>query len=59
MCKELRWPTPVNPKRIVKGIITDADAGSVMIGDLAGTSATLFSNGRGEFDRLVDAGEDS
>lgn len=48
MCKELRWPTPVNPKRIVKEIITDADAGSVMIGDLAGTSATLFSNGRGD-----------
>lgn len=48
MCKELRWPTPVNPKRIVKEIITDADAGSVMIGDLAGTSATLCSNGRGD-----------
>lgn len=48
MCKELRWPTPVDPKRIVKEIITDADAGSVMIGDLAGTSATLFSNGRGD-----------
>lgn len=48
MCKELRWPAPVNPKRIVKEIITDADAGSVMIGDLAGTSATLFSNGRGD-----------
>lgn len=48
MSKELRWPTPVNPKRIVKEIITDADAGSVMIGDLAGTSATLFSNGRGD-----------
>lgn len=49
MHRELRWRhLPVNPGKIVRELVTEADAGSVMIGDLAGTSATLFSNGRGD-----------
>ena len=49
MHKELRWRhLPINPRKIVRELVTYADAGSVMVGDLAGTNATLFSNGRGD-----------
>lgn len=49
MHRELRWwHLPVNPGKIVRELVTEADAGSVMVGDLAGTNATLFPNGRGD-----------
>lgn len=48
MSKELNWFMPIDLKKIVKEIIAYADVGSVMIGDLAGTNATLFPNKHGD-----------
>lgn len=44
----LGWEAPVDRSRVVKRFFCEADAGSIKIGDMAGTFAVLMPNGYGD-----------